>query len=236
MAVLKANGSFLKANGKILVKPEGGGLIYETDFSNFDVNTGIDTPKLGKPLKYTFSKITKSTRIIDNIELSCLHFNVGGSLSAELDDFEDYDYLSVEFITNKDSFQGLGCGCHVYTDSSNSPNCPFYNCYVDNRGIGALGFTTPEPGFFSTYYEMITSNSIDRRNVTRIITGGITIDKINAKAKAFIVGKKAATRGISFTLNKPIISLYTDDNFYNTQMNLFGIRIYKNVDKFEEME
>lgn len=55
MAVLKANGSFLKSNGKILVRPEGGlaDFLYLTYFENFDEGNGTDIPIIGNATQFT---------------------------------------------------------------------------------------------------------------------------------------------------------------------------------------
>lgn len=242
MPIIKLNNSIIKLNNSIIFNkdkdPSSIGLIYETDFSNFDVNTGLDIPLYGKPLQYsTYSNVEKTTRTINGETLSCMHMNPGGNLAANLLELNDYDCFSIEFFTNKDSWQGLGCGCHTVVSDNFSLNCQFYNCYERNRGLGLLGFSIPQNDFYSIYWgaNAITSNNIDRGNVTRIISGGTTIDKIHNIAKAYICGKKAATRSISITKQYPAIHIYTD-SIYETQMNIFKIKIYKNVDIFEQMQ
>lgn len=64
MAILKANNSFLKANGKILVGPESGGdIIFLTYFDNFDASTGTDIPIVGDPYTLDLQKqyLTRSS-------------------------------------------------------------------------------------------------------------------------------------------------------------------------------
>lgn len=49
---IKIGNKFMKVGGKILTYiPHG--LIYETNFTNFDMNTGIDTPLIGNHLHWT---------------------------------------------------------------------------------------------------------------------------------------------------------------------------------------
>ena len=57
MAILKAHNSFLRANGKILVKSEGGlaDFLYLSYFDGFDTETFIDTPIVGSPTTYVNS-------------------------------------------------------------------------------------------------------------------------------------------------------------------------------------
>lgn len=74
MAVLKANGSFLKANGKILVRPEGVG-----DF----VVIG------GK--KYPFVQIGRQLWIVYNLDYSDANIPIGGGLSSSVPKAYYYD-------------------------------------------------------------------------------------------------------------------------------------------------
>lgn len=74
MAVLKANGSFLKANGKILVRPEGVG-----DF----VVIG------GK--KYPFVQIGRQLWIVYNLDYADENITVGGGLSTSIPKAYYYD-------------------------------------------------------------------------------------------------------------------------------------------------
>lgn len=49
MALLKANGSFLKANGKVLVKSAvSSPFLFYTDFRNVDMSLQVDTPLIGE--------------------------------------------------------------------------------------------------------------------------------------------------------------------------------------------
>lgn len=211
----------------------GGSLIYETDFTNFDPITGIDTPIVGSAKTYTTQNVEKTTRTIGGDTLTCIHLKRFARFYTTLDEVTDYDTLSIEYTLNKDAFRGIGSGSQLLVDNQ-WPICPFYNCYHSSCGIGAYNFSTPEPGFYTASFG-ITSNNIDRGNVTRIITGGITADRITNKLKGFIVGKKAATLNCSFTREHPIIWSFTDDAS-NTDMNIYRIRVYKNRDLFEEME
>ena len=209
-------------------------LIYESDFSNFDVDTQIDYPIIGTPTQWSASNFQKTTRNINGIEKPCIHLNNNGLLT--LDIYLDYDVLSVEYITNKDSYQGIGAGSYIKVGST-VRTCPFYNCYGTGRGVGCNHFNTPENGFYLTSWGAICPNdATERTDVTQLSVGGVTIDKINEKAKAFLHGKKAATiTENDFSLGYTRFRCYTD-NGGDTQMNIFGIKIYKNVDIYEQME
>lgn len=99
MAILKANNSFLKANGKILVGPESGGdIIFLTYFDNFDESTGTDIPIVGDPytLDITKQKLTRSSLNL-----------FGGDCPALKDEYKTVDFVGfskpipedVEFIS-----------------------------------------------------------------------------------------------------------------------------------------
>lgn len=241
MPIIKLNNSIIKLNNSIIFnkdKDPNVGLIYETDFSNFDVNTGLDIPLYGKPLQYsTYSNVEKTTRTINGETLSCMHMKSTSELVASLPELTDYECFSVEFFTNKDSFQGLTCGCYVKIADHVPPICPLYNCWLDTRGLGINYYSEPVGTFYSTDWGM-TSDSINRTAVTNIISGGCTIYNKQKLNKAFLCGYKAAVysiRSLSY-YDIPYFCVYSDNNYKNTQMNVFRIKIYKDVDLFSQMQ
>ena len=74
MAILKAHNSFLKANGKILVKPEGGG----------------DSVVIGGR-KYPFVQIGRQLWIVYNLDYADENITVGGGLSTSIPKAYYYD-------------------------------------------------------------------------------------------------------------------------------------------------
>ena len=223
--ILNQHGMSSLANG-------GGepGLIYDTDFSNLDLDTGIDTPLFGSPRKWNFnkSKLTKTTKVIGGVSVPCLSLASGCKLEIDEDLNQLFDLYSCEVSVGKDSWQGLGCGfnCHRFS-------CPFYNCYASDLGIGIWGDGTAQGIFYRTVWgePVITSDSIDRGNVTRIITGGVTYNVKTNVGYAYLLGRKAA---ISNNSNTRGVNFYTDSSF-NTQMNVFRFKIYT-ANRYEEME
>lgn len=89
MALLKANGSFLKSNGKILVTPKKG-YMFLTRFSNFDVATLTDYPIEGSPCVYTKGSGTFTIKKVQNGLRLDGNYSYNNRLDASLDhDFFD---------------------------------------------------------------------------------------------------------------------------------------------------
>ena len=219
-----------------LCKWKGSKLIYETDFSNFDLTTGIDTPLKGKSKTWTLNgNIQKVNRTIDGITYNAILLNNGAFMILYHDLIEKYpNGFTVECTTYKDSFSGLGCGMAI-----NGLTNVFYNCYASNRGIGILkweGDITTYNSFTYKHDNTYYSDYYNRTNVSQIIICGNTVIPNQNTNKAYVAGKKAVkiSNVSSSTINNGLFRFYCDGNT-GTTMCILNLKIYT-YDKFEEME
>lgn len=242
MAILKAHNSFLKANGKILVKNDGGSeIIYGTNFENFDFANKIDYPYIGNPKGFQFNVnyFEKTSVIIDGVSYPAIKHKNGNS--AELravfnEELENENIYTVEFDLFKPSFNGLGGTCFTYGTNNwvgKWAASPIINCYKSNRGygIGARNISgiTLFNDFYFAYEFFYFSNST--KSISGICTGGTTFDKVNGKVKVYLKGKKALSGNI-VPIDNYDTRFYSDSNM---ELYLLGLRIYRK-DRFEEME
>ena len=231
MAVLKANGSFLKANGKILVRPEGSSdIIYETDFSNFDFANKIDYPKVGSPKAFSFNTqyYEKTSITIDGVSYPAIRHKKGSgqSFSANFtDELNGVNLYTFETTVYKPSWSGLG-GAIEYYGGSGLVGSPIINCYDSNRGYGvtrrpAESIVSFYNNFRLLYESFYYSTNSDIRNINGICKGGVTFDVSNNLAKVYLKDKKALTTTLG---KKENFGFWADSNM---ELYLLGIRIIK---------
>lgn len=211
-------------------------LIYETNFSNFDVNTLKDYPIIGDPITYNknYGTIEKTTRIIDGKELSCLRLIDYTLIYFSILKISECEKISVEFITNRDYDYGQSCNCALDVDSANWTTCPAYFPRENTYYLGAYNYTTPQDGFLSITGNFIVSDEIsERERITQLSVCGSTFDKQNNIMKAFINGKKAATKNVNYNYTWADCVANCSNG---SQLNIFGIRVYKDYDIYDNME
>lgn len=231
MAMLTSNGSVLKSNGKILIRPEGSSdIIYETDFSNFDFANKIDYPKVGSPKAFSFnaSYYEKTSITIDGVSYPAIRHKTGSNQSFTAnftDELNGVDLYTFETTVYKPSRSGIG-GAIEYYGGSDFAGSPIINCYSANRGYGVtrrpagsiVSFYNDFRLLYEAYYY---STNSDIRNINGICKGGVTFDVSNNLAKVYLKDKKALTTTLG---KKENFRFYADSNM---EWYLLGIRIIK---------
>lgn len=238
MAILKAHNSFLRANGKILGTKDGGDLIYETDFSNFDFANKIDYPKVGSPKAFSFNTqyYEKTSITIDGVSYPAIRKKTGSSQSFTAnftDELNGVNLYTIETTVYKPRFEGIG-GAIEYYGGSDFAGSPIISCYASNRGYGvtrrpATNIVSYYNDFRLLYEAFYYSTQSSIRDINGICKGGVTFDVANNLAKAYLKNKKAL---ISTMGKKENFRFYCD---YNMELYLLGLKITKK-DLFEQME
>ena len=208
-------------------------LIYHTDFSNFDLATGIDTPLVGNPSQWTITgNVSKTTKNIDDTEYSAMLVQYGGRLSMDQDLTTQYpDCFSVEATLYKDSYAGLAGGAAMFGVTS-----PIYNCYSSGRGIGIYPWRGSVYQIFNDFYHIhdgyYYSDTYDHTEVRQVITGGVTVLASQNKVKAYLGGLKGLIDLVNPAENS-CIDFYSD-NVYGTDFYVLDLKIYTS-DRFDEI-
>lgn len=231
MAILKAHNSFLRANGNILGTKDGGDIIYETDFSNFDFANKIDYPKVGSPKAFSFNTqyYEKTSITIDGVSYPAIrHKTVGSSQSFTAnfaDELNGVNLYTFETTVYKPSWSGVG-GAIEYYGGSDFAGSPIINCWLGDRGYGvtrrpAGSIVSYYNGFRNLYEAFYYSTNSDIRNINGICKGGVTFDVSNNLAKVYLKDKKALTTTLG---KKENFRFFTDSDM---ELYLLGIRIIK---------
>lgn len=209
-------------------------LYYHTDFSQFNVSTGIDIPIVGQNSNWTIQgNVTKTTKTIDGVDYSALYVPEGGRITMSQDLLTQFpDVFSVEATVYKNSFSGLAGGCSLFC-----VNVPEYNCYEGDRGISVWpyrgsvvqtfnGFRMKHDGYYYSDYYNAT-------NVRQIITGGVTVFKTQNTVKAYLAGKKSVVDSVNPS-DSDVIAFYAD-NQYGSDYYVLDVKIYT-TNRFDEMD
>ena len=175
-------------------------IMYHTNFENFDVSTGIDHPITGADTSWgIYGTFNKTTKTIDGVEYPCMRAYDGSMtmLSNAWDDYED-DF-SIEVTTCMDGYSGNWGGAAFVTGMQ----CPYYNCWngdAPNRGICIwAGYNSYSGSTITLYNDFrvqhdsfgIVADSTQHANVSRAITGGVTVSRKNREILLYLDGKKA---------------------------------------------
>ena len=117
-------------------------------------------------------------------------------------------------------------------------NVPEYNCWSGGRGISIFPYfgsiTQTYNGFYHIHDGYYYADYYNHNNVNQIITGGVTVIKNQNVVKAYLAGKKGLVISVDPN-NSPIISFYADNNS-GTKYYILNMKIYKGIDRFEQME
>ena len=211
------------------------GLIYETDFSNFDFENLTDYPLVGSPKAYSFtpSYYDYTTVTVDGVTYNCLKHKTGTGSWLEINfeiELMNENIYTVEFDVYKPSYSGTGGYCCLQTTGTDiRVYAPYLNCYSSGRGYG-VG-RRPRENIVATYngfsysfeYYYYPSNS-ELKSIAGVCTAGVTIDKNNSLTKTYTKGKKALTTSSSANMNFHKLAWWSDANM---ELYLLGIRIIK---------
>lgn len=119
---------------------------------------------------------------------------------------------------------------------------PNVNCWSSNRGIGVsnankFNDTTYYNGFWNKHDDCCYGEFYNRTNVSQIITGGVTNRTNEKTAKLYLANKKAIKISNWNYETSHGISLWASDSWSPyASMCVLNLKIYANVDRFEEME
>lgn len=237
----------------------GGGLVYETNFVNLDLESGVDIPKFGKNRNWSnFSGISKTTATYDNVEYNVLRVGYGSN-------FHLVDNLESEF---PNGFSVEATIRKVYTGNENRSPCsllyktlniydyvgsPSLDFYWRSWGIGVcmaksmLGTIFSNAKSYNEFSyigsngssELYESNYYDKGNDVRFVSGGFTIIPNGERkviAKTYLEEKKAYSwdweSGVD---NGRFVSFCTNGGGQNPTFDVISLKIY-DYDRFEEME
>lgn len=234
--LLTKNGKLLGKGGKSLsINSEDRELVYHTNFANFDISTYTDYPEAGVPSKWTCNRgsIVKTIKTIDGVTYPCLYLNDNTSLSMSQNLLEKFpDCFSVEFTTYKDSYSGLAGGTVAFCVRN-----PCYNCWSSGRGISIWPYRGSiiqrYNGFYHIHDGYQYADYYNHRNVSQIITGGMTVLKNQNLVKCYLAGKKGLL--VSVDPNDSNWLCLESDNNSGSQFYVLDMKIYT-TDRFEEMQ
>lgn len=215
-------------------------ILYETDFSNFDLANKIDYPRIGSQKSYSIDnshfEITNIT--VDGISYNALKHKTGSGDWVEVDfsELENENLYTIEFIVYKPTFTGVGAYTGVVnSDASKRIYTPYLNCFSASRGFG-LG-SRPTINVLETYnnfsfsFEYYYYSSLsETKSISGVCVSGVTIDKDNGFAKTYIRNKKGLKINLNDSYNNLV--MWSDSNM---EFYWLGFRIIKK-DLFEEME
>lgn len=239
MAILKANNSFLKANGKILVGPESGGdIIFLTYFDNFDASTGTDIPIVGDPYTLDVAK-QRLTRSSLNL--------FGGNCPALKDEYnraeytgfsktipEDVEFISAELFvlcegTRADIVSGLDFGVSYLTLDPYFSSSQFgiFGPYYTGSSSNYTMFNGTARAY-STYFKfgknirykishLASTYDVKNKIVRFYVDGDIMLEIRNSQASRYRLGFVQNNTGKSFTLTG--VAYFSYDKSTNDGMN-----------------
>ena len=232
--LLTKNGKLLGKGGKSLSVRDSDGVIYKSDFSQFSLSTGVDIPKIGNPttwILHNTNGMSVGIITIDGREYSCLSYSDGynGQINFPIDQI-GLDIFSLEADVFVPSYNSTDTGGLEIGGSNLLVVSPYYNTYQLDRGIMVKMDRVSERynGFTHVTDTFYGSNYYDRWDFSKILTGGITVDKINGKIYTYLFGKKATGRAYT-------VLDYIDLYFNSANARVLEFRIY-NKNRFEEME
>lgn len=210
--------------------------VYETDFSNFDIATGIDIPQIGLQTQYNVtnpSGITKKDIVIDGNVKNVLSFSGSSSIYIQqgyIRDEDDYTVVCEVYLEN------IGSSVSFGSLLNNWLVCPAFNGVSGRYGKILVRFTNGKPyslfnGFYNLNEDFYYSDSSEfQNNLNKKIIGGVS--KKSNQLKAFLQGKKVGiVDASSYSVSR--IGFYNQSG--NT-LDALKLSIYKNVDLFEQME
>lgn len=183
-------------------------IIYETDFSNLNFDTGED-----KGFFWTFysgkSYLEKSEVELDGAVYKSLLFKHGANTQINF----DLDQIPYDVFTARMSMIVKGSGNSASGGLEYTGCAPYYNLYQNSRGIGVKNINLSSLQYyngFRTVDDAIYSNFYERFNFDRIIEGGLSVDRTTRRCGFFLFGKKAI-EGISSNLNT-VFDIYFNNN------------------------
>lgn len=236
--IYKGAGGIYKGRGVYNDVKEIAGLIYKTNFSNFDKLTGVDVPLIGPSVQWTINNnnFENEKIIVDGIEYDSILFkseaNIESSNGLGLIDFENDDF-SIEAVIYKKQATSLvtssGFGsCYWCIPIAYNGYSPRYNKILQRSQI--RNNATYYNGFTNFSEDFIYKNSEFFNSVNKLVLGGMT--KKGNLLKFYIGGLKSFT--LPKTTQTGLFSLYAAPN--ESGFNVVELSIYKNIDRFEQME
>ena len=245
MKIISPTGKKLKFNNKFV---EYEVLMYHTNFSNFDLTTGIDIPLKGKNGIWQINNpggtgiISSTTKTINGVTYPCLYIKgtqgYGENIVMSLSNLTDFikttdDIVTIETTVYKDDYYGRWGGVD-YSDKE----CPYYNCWTGGRGLG-MGIQSPYKERYNGYtcrHDGWGWYNDDGSNIPEISVCGIT--RVGTDFKYYSRGKKAVWQE-NVTPNNTLYFYAASNGGYGggiMEFYILDFKIYKGVDKFEEME
>ena len=195
--------------------------IYSTDFSGLDFDTGLD-----KGFTWSFTRrkdlISKGTYEILGKQVNALKYAKGSNTPEIGFDTtqitQDVFTLEMEFYTPYNDVRSYSGGLEYVSVS------PYINSYESRRGIGVknINIQNPklynefyyyEPGYFASWY--------DRFDNTKIIKGGMSVDRTTSRVGVFLYDKRAMS-GTSLNLST-ILDIYFDTTSGDAYITKFSI-------------
>lgn len=185
-------------HGANSIRRVAGDVVYDTDFSNFDLDTGED-----KGFFWTFhsnkSYIEKSDVELDGVVYKSLLFKHGANTQINF----DLDQIPHEVFTARMRIIVKGSGNSASGGLEYTGCGPYYNLYSSSRGIGVKNINLSSLQYYNGFHtvdDAIYSDFYGRFNFDRIIEGGISVNRITRRCGIFLFGKKAI-EGISTDLS-----------------------------------
>lgn len=194
------NGAGGVYNGRGVYNDGTGGdvFFYDTDFSNFDLDTGEDQGFI-----WTFyankSYIEKSDVELNGVIYKSLLFRHGANTQIDF----DLDQIPLDVFTAKMSMIVKGSGTSASGGLEYTGCAPYYNLYASDRGIGVKNINLSSLQYYNNFHtvsDAIYSDFYGRFDFDRIIEGGLSVNRTTRRCGFFLFGKKAI-EGISSNLN-----------------------------------
>ena len=239
MAILKANGSFLKANGKILVGPESGGdIIFLTYFDNFDASNGTDIPIVGDP--YTLD-VSKQALTRSSLNL------FGGTCPALKDEYNKAEYTGFSKIIPED-VEFISAELFILCEGTRGDFGSVLSFGVDTLTLDPY-FSSQLFGIFGPYYSGSSRNytmfngtirsyttyfrfgkniryktshlastyDVKNKIIRFYVDGDIMLEIRNYEKSRYVLGVQQNNKGKSFTLTG--VAYFSYDKSTNDGMN-----------------
>jgi len=220
-------------NGRGVYNDGAGGdvFFYDTDFSNFDLDTGED-----QGFFWTFhlhkEYLEKTEVELDGKIYKSLLFKHGANTQIDFDlDQIPYDIFTARMKMIIKGSGSSSSGGLEYTGCS-----PYYNLYYNSRGIGVKNLNLSSLQYYNGFHtvdDAIYSDFYGRFNFDRIIEGGLSVNRNTRRCGFFLFGKKAI-EGISSSLNR-VFDIYFNNSSTNRDSYVTRFQINEGF-LFDELE
>ena len=198
-------------------------VIYDTDFSNFNLQTGVDTPKVGPKVTYTIRNIRKSEKFGRN----CLQIWASNGQDA---------YLGCGLNIYGDNPDGVTCVVEASLDTNttalggaNFPTDPIF--YAPGVGLCAHPYSVSNYTLYNGAYVNTISGEIclrapffDSSDVTSIAKGSVYFENNTNKCVIGIFDKKVLAGTYTFHKFK---QWFINNQYRSATLNIYSLKVYK---------